>query len=98
VKTRKFDFLNFETGKPELSFQYNAGEFGAPSWNYVRRDSDGQPMRWHTEAQRDAARACFTNRKRLAAALLDLRDKRLHIGQPGQDKATSPATTTTPQS
>lgn len=92
MKTRNFDYLNIKIGKPEVSFQYDAGGLGNPRWNYVRRDSDGQPMRWHTVEQRDAARACFTHRKSLAAAMADLQDRRLHVGQPGQPASPQPET------
>ena len=84
LKTRKFDFFNAETFAPEFSFQYHEGEIIRHGWCYVWRDPDGKAMRWSTEAQRDAARACFTHRKTVAAAMRDLRAKRLHVGQPGQ--------------
>ncbi len=92
MKTRISDFLNVNTWLPEYSFQYEAGEFCSPRWVYARRD-DGQPMRWHTQAQRDAARACFTNRRSVDRALQDLREKRLHLKQPGMAKPATPSTT-----
>lgn len=92
MKTRVADLYNTTTRRPEYSFQYEAGEFLCPRWVYVRRD-DGGPMRWHTQAERDNARACFTARKSHDRALQDLREKRLHEGQPER----TPSTTTESQ-
>lgn len=93
MKTRTADFLNIHTHKPEYSFQYEAGEFSSPRWIYVTR-SDGQPMRWATAKQRDAARLCFSSRRHPLRALADLQSLRLHLNQPGQAEAANPITTT----
>lgn len=40
-------------------------------WHFV--GGDAAPVTWPTAAQRDRARACFTHRRTVAAALADLK-------------------------
>lgn len=93
MKTRTSDFVNVHTHKPEYSFQYEDRSQTFPRWVHLVRD-DGQPMRWPTTKQRDAARLCFSSRRHPLRALADLQSLRLHLNQPGQAAAT-PSTTTT---
>lgn len=95
MKTRTSDFHNLKTQQPEFSFQYEDHSGVYPRWVYVARD-DGQPMRWATTKQRDAARLCFSSRRHPARAMADLQSLRLHLNQPGQAEAT-PSTTTESQ-
>ncbi len=40
-------------------------------WHFV--GGDAAPATWRTSAERDRARACFTNRRSVQAALADLK-------------------------
>lgn len=93
MKTRTSDFYNTRTGLPEYSFQYEERLHTYPRWVYVAR-IDGQPMRWATTRQRDAARLCFSSRRHPARAMADLQSLNLHLNQPGQAEAAIPSTTT----
>lgn len=95
MKTRTADFLNVHTYQPEYSFQYEERQHTFPRWVYVAR-ADGQPMRWATAKQRDAARLCFSTRRHPLRAMADLQALRLHLNQPGQAEA-APSTTTESQ-
>lgn len=92
MKTRISDFYNTKTERPEYSFQYETHEHTFPRWIYVAR-GDGQPMRWETPQQRDAARLCFSSRRHPTRALCDLQALRLHLNQPGQAGAAASTTT-----
>lgn len=94
MKTRISDFYNTKTEKPEYSFQYETREHTYPRWVYVQR-GDGQPMRWATTQQRNAARLCFSSRRHPTRALCDLQALRLHLNQPGQAVAALIPTTET---
>lgn len=96
MRTRISDFLNVHTHKPEYSFQYEDYSQPFPRWVYIARD-DGQPMRWATERQRDAARQCFSTRRHPLRAMTDLKAMRLHLNQPGQVEASASTTTTESQ-
>lgn len=72
MKTRTSDFLDTEAMAPAYSFQYAEGKRPAASdWRYV--NAGGVPATWPTKAKRDRARARFTTRRSVDAALADLR-------------------------
>lgn len=59
-----------------FSFQYTEQKHpGARDWRCV--GGDDTPVIWPTAATRDQARACFTNRRSVEAALADLRARGL---------------------
>ncbi|WP_290906321.1 hypothetical protein [Aquabacterium sp.] len=54
------------------SFQYTEVKHPLPrDWHFV--GGDAAPAAWPTSAQRDRARACFTRRRSVSAALADLK-------------------------
>ena len=53
-----------------FSFQYNDDRKGHGTWHFV--GGPVNPTAWPTVRQRDEARACFTTRRSVAAALADL--------------------------
>jgi hypothetical protein len=58
------------------SFQYTEAKRPLPrDWHFV--GGDAAPAAWETSADRDRARACFTHRRTVAAALEDLKRARL---------------------
>lgn len=61
-----------------FSFQYAEGKRPGPhDWHFVGGFSI---VTWPTAEKRDRARACFTGRRSVAAALADL--NRLNLGAP----------------
>lgn len=77
MKTRAKDFLDTSTDpwSPAYSFQYAEGKRPtAADWRYVKSPAAlGAPATWPTQEQRDRARACFTTRRSIDAAMTDLK-------------------------
>jgi hypothetical protein len=66
MKTRIKDFGG------RFSFEYTEAKRPMPrDWHIV--GGDAAPAAWQTAAERDRARACFTHRKSVRAALEDLK-------------------------
>lgn len=74
MKTRIADFLDTGTDpwSPVYSFQYAEEKRPcAGDWRYV--NNEGAPATWPAQQQRDRARACFTSRRSVEAAMADLK-------------------------
>ena len=79
MKTRIKDFLDTgtEPWTPVYSFQYAEGKRPTEAdWKYV--NAAGAPATWPTQAARDQARAFFTSRRSVQAAMADLPRAGLH--------------------
>lgn len=69
MRTRINDFLNTDTHRVVRSFQYQVERHGP--WVYPH-DAKGEVLTWSKPTQRDKARACFTTRRSVTAAYIDL--------------------------
>lgn len=91
MRTKTSDFLNFDTMKPDFSFQYFDGRKREGTWRYPLIPGTKEPMRWAEERDRNEAQSLFRRRKTVAAAYADLARSPVAARGEGRSHHESPA-------